>query len=1347
MAAEPHDDSAAGRGIADDAAPAPALTADQFRAFDLIEGPVWLFDPASLRILDANRSACDWLGYDRQDLCSRTIASLRPWEERDRLRALVAAFDGDRLDAGTWHLETSEGVRLRADFRWRRVCHHGRTAILASIGDRIDLTRMERDRSRLQSENAALRHAGDLLADRFCRLFEAAPGRMLVLRAGDHEIVAASEGYAAGSACAPADLRGRRLSEVLAEAPGTGAAPVCAVVDDLLASLTRVEALRCADVMPIRRQPGAAGTGTDRYWSCVNSPVLADDGTLAYILHRVEDVTALIRHGDEAALLADDDGAEAGLVPLDAALRGNEMALRLRLMQEQQARLRSAESLLDLGVWEADLDSGAQNWSPRMYRLFGLPEDVPAPDAVGTLALIHPDDRGPVQELCRAFLDSRSEALAFEHRVLRPDGSTAHIRCVGARHDVMGRSIVMGFAQDVTGLVQAARELEFLEQMLELAGRQARLGGWRVDLNPERLTWTRQTAEIYEIPHDQVITVDHALTFYPPGSREKIEPAFRRCAEEGQDFDVVCELVTARGNRRWVRSMGTALRDVAGRIIAVQGAFQDISELRAAEDAAAEARRQRIETLENIRDAFFTVDHDWRITYLNREAERLLGKSRTDLLGRDLRTEFIGDEGRLFIAEYSAALATGEVRRFRHRYSPLDGWFEVSAHPVPEGLAVHFRCVTAEVERSQHLRLLESAVSRLNDIVVIAQASGPETGAWPRVVYVNDAFERLTGYGRAEILGETFQMLHGPGTDRAESERVLAALGRGEPVRSELMLYTRARDPIWLALDILPVPGPDGGGAHLVAVLRDVTSRRRADETLRVKEERFRLVAQATDDVIRDWDITAGTVWWNPGLHKVFGRDPVTMAPGLSAWTDHIHPEDRARVLRSLHSAAQGTLDRWTEEYRFRRADGSYATVLDRCFVIRDANGAAIRLLGSMADLTERLNLERRLRESQRLEAMGQLTGGVAHDFNNLLTVILGNAELLAGRLGDDRALCQMAEMIVSAADRGAELTGRLLAFARRQALRPRVIDVNHQLRGSEPLFRRTLSEDIEIAIQAGQELWPAEIDPGQLEVALLNLVLNARDAMPQGGRLVIETANVWLDGTYAAQNRDVVAGQYAMVAVSDTGTGMAPETMARAFEPFFTTKEPGKGSGLGLSMVFGFVRQSGGHIRILSEPGQGTSIRLYFPRAVGVALPEPERPGLDAAVGGHEHILVVEDDDPVRESLAAMLRGLGYRVSVAASGPAALALLPHLGPVDLLLTDVVMPGGMSGRDLADAVRLTRPDIRVLYSSGYSANEILQDGHSDPGVELLSKPYRRRELAARLRKLLDGASRIYSASI
>lgn len=393
-------------------------------------------------------------------------------------------------------------------------------------------------------------------------------------------------------------------------------------------------------------------------------------------------------------------------------------------------------------------------------------------------------------------------------------------------------------------------------------------------------------------------------------------------------------------------------------------------------------------------------------------------------------------------------------------------------------------------------------------------------------------------------------------------------------------------------------------------------------------------------------------------------------------------------------------------------------------------------------EMRERMQAEEALRQAQKMEAVGQLTGGVAHDFNNLLTVIIGGLDSIKRETDKDSStidiprLRRMQALAYQGAERAATLTSRLLAFARRQPLAPRPIDLNKLVGGLRDLLQRTLGETIALETVSAAGLWLAHADPTELESALMNLAINARDAMPSGGKLTIETANVSLDEDYVSKLVEPVPpGQYAMLAVSDTGEGMTKETIDRVFEPFFTTKKVGKGTGLGLSQVYGFVRQSGGHIRIYSEPGEGTTVKLYLPRDLSLEVPAPERIASEPD-GGSETVLVVEDHDGLREYSAGVLRELGYCVLEAPDGAAALDVLRARPEVDLLFTDVVLPG-LNGRQLADQALAFRPALKVLFTTGYTRNAIVHNGRLDEGVSLITKPFTFDALASKVRRMLD----------
>jgi signal transduction histidine kinase len=509
-----------------------------------------------------------------------------------------------------------------------------------------------------------------------------------------------------------------------------------------------------------------------------------------------------------------------------------------------------------------------------------------------------------------------------------------------------------------------------------------------------------------------------------------------------------------------------------------------------------------------------------------------------------------------------------------------------------------------------------------------------------------------------------------------------------------------------------------------------------AEATQRQLAEQMRAAFDSVTQGIALFDADAKLSRWNRSFKAHLDLPDRLLAPGVPYADIARQAADVAKApfLESPDQIEPGRSGR-----RFSGAVVYERTMDDgRTFEMRRSQMNDGGFVLTLTDFTERMRAERAARDAQRIQAMGQLTGGIAHDFNNLLTVILGNLELARGKVASEGAIKHL-ERATWAGKRGASLTQQLLAFARRQPLAPMPIDLSAALPELASLLRRTLGEQIDIRVIDTAGLWPAMADPAQVESALLNLALNARDSMPTGGRLTIEVANKVLDADYAARHAEVSPGDYVMLAVSDTGAGMAPEVVARAFEPFFTTKEAGKGTGLGLAMVLGFAKQSGGHVKIYSEPGHGTTVRLYLPRAIGVSIADRTRTAapLDLPRGGAS-ILLLEDDASVREVAAGMLRDLGYRVLEAEDGADALRTFKASdGGIDLLLADVVLPGGMKGNEVARRLQALRPDLRVLFMSGYTENAIVHHGRLDDGVQLIGKPFTREVLARKISEILS----------
>jgi PAS domain S-box-containing protein len=512
-----------------------------------------------------------------------------------------------------------------------------------------------------------------------------------------------------------------------------------------------------------------------------------------------------------------------------------------------------------------------------------------------------------------------------------------------------------------------------------------------------------------------------------------------------------------------------------------------------------------------------------------------------------------------------------------------------------------------------------------------------------------------------------------------------------------------------------------------------------ANSALRESEQRFRGVFVTAPHGMALVSPEGRWLTVNPALCAMLGYTEEELL-GLS-FQDITYPEDLDADLAHVQQMLAGEIPYYRMEKRYVRKDGSLMWALLSVSLVRDALGEPIHFVSEILDLTETKAAQDELQRAHRLEAVGQLTGGIAHDFNNLLMAMQLNLEVLEGVVEDPLG-ADSVRMLGNAVKRGSELTERLLQFARRQPLQPRLVNINEQIAEAVALIHRTLREDIEIVQQFGEDVWPCEVDPGQFQNAIVNLAVNASDAMPTGGTLSIETRNLRQEDLPGDVGQGGRAGDYVSVVLRDTGMGMEPEVVDRVFEPFFTTKDVGKGTGLGLSMVYGFVKQSGGHIRVASQKNCGTTITIHLPRAEEAEM--VEAPSLasaanpSSACGGLERVLVVEDSDDVRRTLSIMLRKEGYEVRAAATGREALHLLDADGfSPQMLIADVVLPERITGREVAEAVLLRIPDCKVLFMSGYAENVLVHDGRVDKGMMLLSKPFSRRQLMERISRLLE----------
>ncbi|MDA9431653.1 PAS domain S-box protein [Bradyrhizobium sp. CCBAU 51627] len=741
--------------------------------------------------------------------------------------------------------------------------------------------------------------------------------------------------------------------------------------------------------------------------------------------------------------------------------------------------------------------------------------------------------------------------------------------------------------------------------------------------------------------------------------------------------------------------------------------------------------------VESSDDSIVMQSLDAVITGWNPAAERLYGYSADEAIGKSTAI-IVPPDRREQGKDYLARIARGEpIERFetvrlRNDGTPVE--ISLSLSPIKGasgeiiGVSGSARSLTearrAERALQQQLEERRLLFDTSQDLIMIMNSRG-------EVVQISPSSETILGYRPDEMIGYSgADFIHPAHLDQSREE--MRELRRGGHLKlSDTRCFHKDGREVWLSW----LGNWSDQARRFFFVGRDMTEARLAAESLRDSEQLARNIVETALDAFVQTNDRGTILNWSSRAEELFGwrrdealgKNAIDMIVAKSE-----HERVKAGLDRFLESAGGQTLNR-RHELMVRRRDGKEFKAELSVTALRRREGILFNVF--YRDLTDKIASEERIRHAEKMEAVGQLTGGVAHDFNNILTVITGTIEILADAVAKDPGLAAITKMIDEAAGRGAELTQHLLAFARKQPLQPREVDINALIVDTAKLLRPTLGEQIQIESVFEDESCVAIVDPNQLTTAILNLALNARDAMPDGGKLIVETGAAYLDEVYASAN-DVPPGHYVLIAVSDTGTGIPAHMLARVFDPFFTSKGPGKGTGLGLSMVYGFIKQSAGHIKIYSEEGHGTTIKMYLPPGkTPTAVAEGVLPA--SIEGGQETILVVEDDRLVREYVLAQLHSLGYVTLQAANAAEALAIVAAGEPFDLLFTDVIMPGKMNGRQLADEVLKARPDLRVVYTSGYTENAIIHHGRLDSGVLLLAKPYRKSDLARIIRQALQ----------
>ena len=1054
----------------------------------------------------------------------------------------------------------------------------------------------------------------------------------------------------------------------------------------------------------------------------------------------------------------------------DVALAARERADRQR--QDEEFRSRQVlDAAIDYAIVTTDREGRVTSWNEGARRLMGWSEAEMLGRPIDLI--FTPEDRAagrPAAEMAEALATGRGNDERWH---LRRTGERfwGDGELVALADEAGGATGFLKILRDRTERRQAERNLRDSRERFDAALASGLVGFFDWDATSGSIRGDGGFAEAFGfatgaaaagiVPEDLVTRIDGR-------DRERVWAAVAATLGAGTDVLTQFRLAAARGEARWLLLSARCYLAEGGRPLRIAGITIDVTASRAAEAAlrASEELNRRI--LGASSDCIVVMDLAGVIRFVNDgglaaldagDPAAVLGRPIADLWPPAERAGLAGAVGEAL---------EGRAGRFRGAAPTLKGeprWWDMVVTPIlgddgrPERLLAVSRDVTAEIdaEREQRALVAERDAERLRLKAVLDSAPvGIVFAEAPsgRVIGQNPRADRILGHGllpTAALAEHGAWVLYDRAGERLPVERypLVRALTAGETSAGEEYLYGRRDGGLaWIQLTAAPLRDAGGAITGGVVCIEDIAARKATEGALRRLNETLEAtVAERTRELDSIWRHSrdmlcvvrlSGTfLRLNPAWTETLGfdRDDLLDTPFI----DLVHPDDRQRTRDAMAALADGAAVQGFEN-RYRHRDGHHRWFSWNAVPHEGLIYAVVRDVTAEREAAAALaEAEEQLRQSQKMEAVGQLTGGIAHDFNNLLTGITGALDLLQRRIAQGRTgdVARYADIAVASANRAAALTHRLLAFSRRQPLDPRPTDGNRLVRAMEDLLRRTIGEAIAFEVALDPDLWPTLCDPHQLENALLNLAINARDAMPEGGRLTIATANVALDGDRSGA---AAPGAYVCLAVTDTGGGMAEEVVARCFDPFFTTKPLGQGTGLGLSMVYGFVRQSEGHVAIDSAPGRGTTVRVFLPRfrgpAVGDAAAAPAA-AASARAGADETVLVVEDEAAVRDLVVDVLADLGYRALAAVDGPAGLRILESPERVDLVVTDVGLPG-LDGRQLAERARALRPGLAVLFMTGYAEDAIFGDSHRDPSLQMLTKPFAIDALASRIRAMLGG---------
>ncbi len=1049
---------------------------------------------------------------------------------------------------------------------------------------------------------------------------------------------------------------------------------------------------------------------------------LAADGVVTTALVLFSEEVDYFREDEIALMVAVGDNISFAL---DAMLKERLRIAVERSLRDSERRFRALSDQSADGISLIDANNHILYLSPSVATIEGY---SPA-ELVGRQGLenTHPDDVPFVQRTIAELLASPGKPVPVLWRRRHKDGHWLWLEGISTNllNDPAVSAIVTNY-RDVTERKSAEAELQHSQGLLRMASRLGRIGAWTLEVPTLTVTWSDEIKEIHEVPGDFVPVIDCALDFYPPEHRPQITSAVDACLREGQPFDVELQIITAKGRRVWVRSIGEAVRDQRGTITRIQGAFQDISERRqAAEDHRLIAERLTT-TLESITEAFYTIDRDWRFTYVNQQAELILRRHRRALIGRVIWDEFPEFRETTLRRRVEQAMHDNASVQFQDHHAPFDAWYDIRIYPSAQGLAIYISDITEQQRAREAVRISEERFR------LLAKATNDAIWDWNVVrndLWWNEGLETLFGYGSEEVDStlEFWSTRIHPEDQRRVTDSVDHAIRTGAQVWSQDYRFRHKDGSYAYVTDRGHLIRDAAGQAiRMIGGMNDLTARKRADERI---AEQAALLDEARD-AISVRDLRHHTTYMNKGAERVYGWTAAEVM-GRS-FRDLVYKDPTA-----FNTAIAAVLEHgeWIGELSPINKAGQQLLIEARWSLVRDHAGQPSAILSICTDISEKRKIEKQFLRAQRLESIGTLAGGIAHDLNNVLTPILLSINLLMTGETDKRRLRTLS-IIDASAQRGADMVKQVLSFARGVEGQRLPVDIRQLIRDIEKVINDTFLKNIQVRTAIDPEIDAVIGDVTQIHQVLLNLCVNARDAMPDGGALTLSAENVVLDEHYARLNVDAKAGSYVLIRIEDTGTGIPTDIMEKIFEPFFTTKDIDKGTGLGLSTSLAVARSHGGFMRVYSEPGRGSTFTLYLPSVTAASAGVSSREGLALPRGNGELILVVDDEEAVRQLTRQILEAFGYRVLLAIDGSDAIALFAvQQHDISLVLTDMMMPI-MDGNAVIRVLMKLRPDVRLIAASGLHENHVVAKAMSGGVKHFLTKPYTAESLLVLIRKAL-----------